>query len=220
MSSRIVTFCLSLTLYVVTSFSVASQQVILNGDFSSGLTSWTLVQPPGNIIVAAQPGSFDVANSGPLSGANSFYAHIGNDSPIGLQQTVVLSAGVTYNLFANIADSTPMYNVDGGTISAFIDGNSIGSHSFGADIGQFATLVGAYTPLHSGDAVLSLDFSRGYIADQYSPTDWIDNIALTAVPEPSAIALCVCVGILLRVKMTQPLRTRHSVITVNCAPLV
>ncbi len=183
---------LGLALFAATSFSVGGQQVVLNGDFSSGLDYWTLVQPPNNIVVTAQPGSFDIADSGPLSSGNDFYAHVGYDSLINLQQTVPLSAGITYSFYADIATSTPLYNVDGGTISVFVNSNCINSHSFGAGIGQVTSISGIYTPLQSGNAVLSIDFSRSYLEDGYTPTDWIDNITLTVVPEPSASLIIGC----------------------------
>jgi len=195
-SRIIVTPCLSLALFAATSFSVGGQQLILNGDFSSGLDYWTLVQPPGNMVVAPQPGSFDIASSGPLSTDNEFYAHIGSDFLIDLQQPLSLSGGITYNFYAGIASSTPQYNVDNGTISVFIDGNSIASYSFGGWSDTVTSISGVYTPLESASAVLSIDVSRNYIVSGYSPTDWIDNISLTAIPEPSCLGLGVCGSIL------------------------
>jgi hypothetical protein len=199
MNSRIITFRLGFALLVATSFPARSQNAVVNGDFWSGLNDWTLVQPPANIVVAAQPGLFDLSSSGPLSTGNDFYAHVGYDSLVNLQQTVFLTAGGTYNFYADIATTTPLYNVDNGTISVFVDGNGIASYSFGAWINTISSISGAYTPVQSGNVVLSIDFSRSYLADDMTPTDWIDNIALTAVPEPRCLGLALGGSILIRV---------------------
>jgi hypothetical protein len=198
MSHRNISPCLALALFAATSCELVGQQVVLNGDFSAGLDNWTLVQPPGNVVMEPEPVSFDVAtNSGPLSPTgNSFYAHIGSDWLINLQQNVSVSAGVTYSFYADIATTTPIYNLDNGTISVFIDGNNVASHSFGGFTDTASSLSGFYAALTTGDSVLLIDFSRTYLEDSYTPTDWIDNISLTAVPEPSGLALGACGGIL------------------------
>ena len=123
-------------------------------------------------MVTPQPGLYDIANSGPLSTNNDFYAQIGYESLVNLQQAVPLSAGVTYLFYADIASFTPGYNVDNGTIAVFIDGNGIASYSFGGFTDTITSISGAYTPLQSGNAVLSIDFSRSYLAD--GPTMYVD----------------------------------------------
>ena len=192
-----VSLWLSLVFLTASCSYASGQQILLNGDFSSGLDHWSLVQSPGNLVVPAQPGLFDIASSGPLGAGNAFYAHIGYDSLVNIQQAAPLLGGFTYNFFADIASSTPLYNLDGGTISVFIDGNNLASHSFGAGISKIASLSGSFTPQQSGNAILSIFFSRGFLASENSPTDWIDNISLVAVPEPSCLCLGVCGGLLL-----------------------
>src|SRR5689334_23482153 len=77
---------------------------ITNGDFSDGTNGWSYFFPAGNHF----PPSYGIWNTdidgpGPLASSAAFYADVGSDALINLQQTVTLSSGVTYRFHADLA---------------------------------------------------------------------------------------------------------------------
>lgn len=177
---------------VLASWTVQAQSVVVNGDFSGVLDDWTVVPIIGytNAPYSYGVGPYTVF---PETGtAKSFSAQVGNPVQLNLEQTVSLSAGVQYNFTADVAANYPTYNVDGGTITLTIGGNEVSSISFGGDNTGgplYGTLDGSYLPEQSGNELLILNFSRNYIADAYTPSDFITDISLVPVPEPSPIVL-------------------------------
>jgi len=164
---------------------------VYNGDFSLGLNGWTLYLPPGSNPLGPdyQVASIDIDGSGPLSVSEAFHVNVGSDALLDLQQGVFLTAGTTYNFFANLAMTPPSDNADGGTISVFVGPTGIASYSFGSTtvgVTEYATISGTYQPAFTGAQTLSINFSRGYgIGNGWqTPSDWIDNIELTPIPEP------------------------------------
>ena|SRR2546427_785606 len=168
---------------------------VSNGDFSSNLDHWNIVLPSSNTL---PPGRgivpFDIDGPGPLGTSSAFFANVGSDALLNLEQTVTLSGGVTYNFRAGLAMTTPGINADGGTVSVFIGPNFLTSYSFGdtfIGINKYSSLSSSYLPAVTGPETLSIRFSRGPgVGGVFStPTDYIDNIQLTTVPEPGIVPL-------------------------------
>ena len=178
-------FFMAACLLALTSKCIQAQSVILNGDFSSGLDDWTVVQPPDNTPVVGTLGQIQFANESFVSEA--FTAQVGYNQQQNLEQTISLSAGIQYNFQADVAAVYPLYNLDGGTITLSIGGNNVTSISFGPGLTQYGTLDGSYIPGASGDELLVLNFYRSYQASSESPTDYIGNISMTPVPEPTGL---------------------------------
>lgn len=167
---------------------VQAQSVIGNGDFSS-LNDWTVVVEGGypNARYSYGVGPYTIFPE--MGTAKSFSAQVGDPIQLNLEQTVSLSTGVQYNFSADVAAYYPTDDIDGGTITLSIDGNQVSSLSFGGDaMGStiYGTLDGSYIPTQSGNELLILNFSRNFIADAYTPSDFITDISLVPVPEPSS----------------------------------
>ena len=173
---------------------------VTNGDFSAGMSGWTVILAPGNTQPPEQEvAPFDTDGPGPLGVSDAFHVGVGDDALLDLQQSVQLTGGVTYSLQAVLAMTPPGNNADGGTVSAFIGMTLVASHSFGsttARVNEYADLSGTYQPASTGPYTLSINFSRGYGLGRgwNTPSDWIDNVRLGAVPEPSSAAIALSGG--------------------------
>jgi len=170
---------------------------VSNGDFSSGLGGWTVVLPSSNQLTPDRGvESIDIDGSGSLGVSSAFYANVGYDSLLNLEQVVSLSAGISYNFRADLAMTTPSVNADGGTISVFIGPTLLQSYSFGdtvVGVNEYARISSTYLSPVTGSSTLSIHFSRNYGAGIFStPTDYVDNIQLTPVPEPGTFVLVFC----------------------------
>jgi hypothetical protein len=178
-----------------TSGIVQAQSVVLNGDFSNGLSDWTVVAEPNN--PPTYLGLGQIQFGGETNASEAFYAQVGNINQVNLEQTVSLSAGIQYNFSADIAafegpSAVILGNLDGGTITLSVGGNQVASFSFGEILEGstlYGTLNGSYLSAQSGDELLVLNFDRGVASDNYTPTDYIGNVSLVPVPEPSSFLL-------------------------------
>jgi hypothetical protein len=202
-----------LAVVFVTCWSSLSYAQLLNGDFSQGLTNWTVYYPPGNIFPPANGlTTIDIDGPGPLTNSTAYYANPGDDSLVDLQQTVTLTLGVTYHLSANLAMTTQGDNADGGTIVGVVGLTPIASYSFGAvtaGVNEYAVLSGDYLATSSGPQTFGIDFSRAYGAGG-TPNDYITNIVFDAIPEPGSGALVIC-GFLSMVVRTARSRCRATI---------
>jgi len=166
---------------------------VTNGDFSNGTNGWSYFFPASNHF----PPSYgiwnvDIDGPGPLGTSPAFYADVGSDALINLQQTVTLRAGVTYNLHADVESIPYSINADGGTIQIFIGATRLASYSFGANNAiapRYASIASNYTAAVSDPQILSINFSRGYGYGGVgnTPADVIDNISLTPLVIPLQI---------------------------------
>ena len=174
---------------IVTLAPLARAQ-LLNGDFSDSTNHWNIVLPGSNTQPAANGiASIDIDGPGPLASSPAFFANVGNDALLHLEQNVFLSAAVSYQFAADLAMTPPGNNADGGTILVFVDTTLIASNSFGsttAGVNKYAHLAATYSPAASGSHTLSIQFSRAFGPGGVSstPTDYIDNIALSPTPVP------------------------------------
>ena len=190
MQSKLNRFILLLAISA-SAFSAEAQ--VSNGDFSNGTNGWSYYFPPANHF----PPSYGIWNTdidgpGPLGASPAFYADVGSDALINLQQTVTLRAGVTYNLHADLASIPYSINADGGTIQIFIGATRLASYSFGANsviASRYASISTNYTAAASGPQTFSINFSRGYGYGGVgnTPADVIDNISLTPLVIPLQI---------------------------------
>lgn len=176
-------------------FALSASAQVSNGDFSNGTNGWSYYLPPSNTFPPDYGlWNIDIDGGGPLTNSAAFYADVGSDALIDLQQTVVLKAGVTYNFHADLASIPYGINADGGTIQVFIGGTRIASYSFGANTAittRYASISTNYSSAVSGAQTLSVNFSRGFgfggVGD--TPADAIDNISLTPLVIPLQIRL-------------------------------
>jgi hypothetical protein len=183
---------LTLCIGIITAFIAfcnRTEAQVANGDFSAGLTNWTVLQLPDNVPVEGSLTSVDI-NGNPLRFANEYYCAPGNQGAArALQQTVYLTAGISYDFYADLTEISASDNT-GGRVSVYLDSTLIastllGSYGSGNDypnVLYYATLVGSYIPTNTGTEILSITFTRPFEAAYQTPVDYIDNIQLTAEP--------------------------------------
>ena len=157
---------------------VRGQSVVINGDFSQGLTNWAVVELPSNQVLTGTLAQIQFSGRTNLSEA--FTCQPGINHQINLQQLISLSAGVQYQFYADIAATAfTLNNGDLGTFSLSIGGTNIASVWLGSGNSAYGTLTGTYGPTQGGEELLVINFSRGY--GPY-PIDYIGNISLMPLP--------------------------------------
>lgn len=198
---------------VCASASFCSAQIIYNGDFETGtLSGWTtFITPDGDLgpglPVATQ---FDVTGNGTPSYAAEFQAGLLNLAPPGtaggggIYQSFTVGAG-QYVIGADFAAENidSVANFTAGVATVSIDSTTIETLDFrqliGGDIepGQierssFQTTMN----LSAGTHQISIEFTRGFLNGEgyfgSTPLEFVDNVDVAPVPEPSIAALGMC----------------------------
>lgn len=198
----------ALGLFLVVSFSNA-QATLVNGDFQTGgLSNWTTFTTANGTLGSGRPtiSNFDVAGSG--LGSSALGLSVGYLTPPcsfpgiycplpteggGIKQTASFSGGLTL-LQADVAvANSTLYgglNGDGGTFSLFLDGLLLDSFSIGEITAgtvqrghlEFTSFVSA------GSHTLEILVTRQH-SESRSLTQYIDNVAVSAAPEPTTTSL-------------------------------
>lgn len=177
----------------------AQAGLIINGDFETGnLAGW-------NFVTDADAYSEQVAEVASFNGSNAFRMNTGSNR-VGIEaggtltQSVFVTSGTKYQFSADllaIQNHDGGDNVDGGTITASINGLDI--HTFDiARINSGVTLLDSfiadYTASITGLVDVSFYFSRQYLNRQ-DPViyHYLDNVnlatAIASVPEPASLSL-------------------------------
>jgi hypothetical protein len=178
-----------------------AQNLLLNGNFESGnLNFWTLFATPNGGLGPGLPNviSFDTAGTGTPSDAAQFQVGEVNFDATqqggGFYQAFTSSAG-QYVLSANIAArDVNLANSDAGTFSLSIDGISLANLSLGS-INPSQTIrgtLGATVALSAGLHIFQFEITRGFQDAGglgNTPLEYVDNLSVTAVPEPSGLCL-------------------------------
>jgi hypothetical protein len=180
----------------------ANSSVITNGNFSDGLSSWT-VNNSSNLPFGIT--AVDIDGPGPLNSSDVFFVKTGGGfgtSAVSTFQSIQLVAGGEYTLFANVAASyfpldSSINNLAAGAITVTLDGKTIDSVNFGEiarNTIEYATISASFVAAASGN--LDIKFFRPYGIDVSSPINYLDNVSLTLtsgtgapVPEPATIFL-------------------------------
>lgn len=164
--------------------TTAQAQTVTNGDFSSGLTGWTVVNLPN-----AEPTISPTTAAGPFATGNAFRVNAGGnasgiESGVRLRQVLNLNAGVPYVLSGDLAIQALAANADGGTITVRMGGQTL--HTF--DIGtiqtgtQFSSFNAPFSTLVAGPTTLELEFTRSFPNFVSNVLHWADNITLVPTP--------------------------------------
>lgn len=182
---------------------------VINGGFESGLNGWRLFTT-ANGTLGDQPlpqvGTYDVV--GNSAGSNSLKLSVGYavapcsfpgifcPKPTeggGIQQSIYLSSGL-YSFHVDVAvENTPLYggsNMDGGTFSMILDGLVLDTVSFGQIISNSVERdqLNFETSIGEGVHDLQILVTRNY-AQSDSLFQFVDNITITPVPEPTTLGL-------------------------------
>jgi hypothetical protein len=175
--------CFGIVMIVAGSGSRLGGQVV-NGDFSAGLSNWTVLRLPDGLPVGGSLTSVDI-DGRPLRFSHAYYCQPGFLIGRALQQTVLLTKDVTYDFRADLAEESGSNNGDGGTLSVYLDSTLVTSYAFGYvpwHVLEYTNLVGTYTPATTGTQTLAITFTRPWEIAPDTPYDYIDNIQLTAEP--------------------------------------
>ena len=182
--------------------SVAAN-LIANGGFESGFDNWSLTTAGGGsapvVVAYGQAGQYPIGAHGeaitaPVNGGTSA-AYFSSDtaSPHSLSQIVNIAANTTYTLsFDYYVPQNGYNNPNDAQLSFLIGGNAAGS-TLTAGSGSLSPLTWytfstTYTSGAGGDTPLSFQFTGlGSTAADFA----IDNVSMTAVPEPATWALMI-----------------------------
>jgi hypothetical protein len=207
------THCAAVVVALTFLVSTANADFI-NGNFQTGnLNGWTTYTTPNGTL--GPPGLPDVQSFDTTGTGASLAAHfvVGNatlpntgEQGGGLIQSLVLNPGL-YSITGNIAsvDSPAGPNVAAGLFSVLVDGVVQGSTDLGPFATQGQTLRGVLNATfvlntagtHEFRFQITRPFQGGNPA--INPQQYLDNLTLTTVPEPSlatvalsSLCLCVC----------------------------
>jgi hypothetical protein len=178
---------------------------LLNGDFATGNLSHWITYTTRNGNLGSYYGlpnviSFDVTGTGTPSAAAQF--QVGQPSFVdtsfqggGIYQTFTASAAGQYFVHADIAAAAPSHNnLAAGLFTLLMDGVAINSVDLGAiTLGQtLRNALRATTTLTPGAHQLTIEMTRPYLNGggyANTPLEYLDNIQVTPVPEPSEMLL-------------------------------
>ena len=156
------------------SLMAQAQNLVINGDFGSGLTGWTQSALPA--------GSDEESRRGVLTPfSNSFYSN-GTTFQTSLSQSINTVAGTLYDLSFQLRGLTSTENPN--NYSAVVFGNSA-YQQVGFDGGLFTTFT--YKGLLAGQGPIPLTFTSS--SDKtYVHLDNV-SVQISAVPEPETTAM-------------------------------
>lgn len=179
--------------------------LITNGDFESGFDNWTIDTAGGGsapaVIAYNQAGQYPTGAYGeaiptPTNGGTSA-AYFSSDtaSPHSLSQIVDVAANTTYTLsFDYYVPQNGYNNPFDAQLSFLIDGEAAGSPLVAGSPGSLApltwyTFTTTFTSGDTGGATpLAFEFrGLGSTAADFA----IDNVTMSAVPEPATWALMI-----------------------------
>lgn len=190
----------------VTVLAAPAGELLTNGDFETGdFWGWTtFTTANGSLGVSAGPPDvvpFGVSNSGNPSQAARF--QVGQESFLpnipeggGIFQNFASPGGVVM-VRANIASDLPFdfINTDPGSFGLYVDGQLLDALAFGSQfgsIGPFATqrttMSGAIA-LGAGVHELRILVHRPALNSEMTPFQYIDDISVSLIPEPSIFVL-------------------------------
>lgn len=183
--------------------------LINNGNFETGnFDGWAFTNTGGGslpvVIQYGQNGSYptgahgESVPSGPNGGAYGLYLSSDTARPHALSQLVNLVAGQTYALsFDFYVPQNGYDNANDATLGFTIGGVQAGDifrtgSADGVQPGVWNTFSTSWTSLVDGNVALSLNFNGlGLAAGDYAADFVVDNVAMTAVPEPTTWALMI-----------------------------
>lgn len=175
-----------------------SQALLINGDFETGdLTGWSkFLVPSGTPVTGSGVEAFDTNGDGSSSAAAVFQAGT-NGGNAAITQSAAIEAG-SYRLSADLAVLTFSAN-DGGTFELLFDGVVVDSWVLGR-VGSYSTIRGALDAslldVTAGTHEVMIRVTRGYLWAASTPKQYVDNVALEPVPDPS-VASMISLGLMI-----------------------
>jgi len=202
------TIALIATIALLSPITASAQ--LHNGDFSTGdFTGWTLFDTANGGIGNPAVVPFDTAGTGTLSNSAQFEVgqisgQIGggtNPGGGGIFQNVTLGSGIL-NISLNAATQAGGgINADDGTFELILDGDVVDTWASGPNPGNvnqiFRSTLSYSGEINAGVHEVEIEMVRGYGTESGdTPYQYIDNVALEVIPEPSAYAAGIGVIVL------------------------
>jgi hypothetical protein len=184
---------LAVTVLAAVVVAAASAAGLANGDFETGtLAGWTTFTTPDGTIGTPAVVSFDTTGNG-ASNAAAF--NVGRTVPPFASTAPYAGGGIYQNvdtggLFTVSADVAthnpapgPTPQLSCGLFELLVDGGVVASHNFGVCVGPItlrSTLSATGVSLPAGQHEIRVRISRTFLSTpQITPTEYIDNVALT-----------------------------------------
>lgn len=173
--------------------SSASANLIVNGDFESGMSGWSFAETPyahhqmTNSVATLTP---PVGNAGHAFKINpgTDTSQLGEENGGAIWQPLSLVGGVEYEVSigsAIIHHASPLINMDGGTIRLYMGTELLWSWGVSPVVSSaplVQSFIGSYTPPSSGTYDVKVEFTR-VTASAYL-NHYLDDVSVSAVPEP------------------------------------
>ncbi len=181
---RTSTFCLTALCLLGTSLS--SQNIVKNGDFENGTTSW-------NVSGGGQLAGVTSFNVSGLGNSNAYAVRADKNGPHVLSQSVNFINGVTYEITMDLTQTSTFGNNQGVAFEVYISGKKVadwtkGSGAIAAQTTDRERLCARVLVnwLTSSSAPFDVHFIRPlYGANQRTPQGMVDNIDVRIATDPS-----------------------------------
>ena len=190
---------------LIVSNSWAAADIVTNGNFETGLAgwAWTPTQYAEPEMVASVVSSDEVfGDAGDCfrvnPGADFFHYMQGTEEGGVLSQSINLTAGIEYDVsVGGVAMQGLREVIDAGLIRLYIGDDLLWSWSVDL-IAEGDTLYSSYSGTYTPDATASYDLelvlTRTYCNSSPSVYHYVDNVSITAVPEPTLLCLLSSLG--------------------------
>lgn len=172
------------TLLPTLAAALPAQSFVSNGDFSQGLTAWSVT----GWAAMPQVETFDTTGLGASPG---FACSPGTNQlpPLTLRQMVPVVPNIPLELYADVASLSATADFDGGTVDVSLGGQPVLSYPFGRmapQVTRRGILCARFTTTLSGMQPLDFTFSRMFPAQLgTTPRVHLDNVVLQIELGPS-----------------------------------
>jgi hypothetical protein len=188
------------TLVVLILAAGSAQADLVNGNFETGLTGWSVFTTVNGTVGVGMPDTvlFDTNNDGIATSSARFNVgrldfDAGGRSGGGIYQNVDITQAGAYQVqaYTAVLDNRGGSNGDGGLFELLFDGVVVDSFDYGAvtlDVAEhqlLATVMDVTVGLHD----VRLRMGRNYLSSDVTPWQFIDDVSLTVVPVPAAVLL-------------------------------
>ena len=178
----------------------ATVELVTNGTFNTGMSSWTVTNTPnGTTRINTVTSTYDVDGDG--LDLNALNLQVGRSGGTGtggvtLTQTIVVPMHMSLTFTADIMarGGNTSGNLDFGQFSMWFNGTLIDNHAFGAGVRnevKRSTLSGIILDVLPGTYALTVNVQRGYNVSNQTPLQILDDFSVqaTIVPLPASSLL-------------------------------
>jgi len=178
-----------------------ADEVISNGNFSGGLTGWTVFTTSNGTPGAGEPSVLPFTPPGGSQG-NAVQFDVGQNvadgsgdpEGAGIEQTVTASAGLLTGSVGIAEQGGTFFNIFGGIAEVLLDSQVVAAYTFNSpNPGQVQSTVLSFQKIVTdGDHTLAVAFQRPATSDITTPYEYAYGFTASddVVPEPSTWIPC------------------------------